>query len=939
MKCKEVIHVLLVITGLFGLLAVLPTLTPAQGVANAMATAAPDEPTPQPPPGSLLYPYSREDKLARSVLSASNVEQLGQLGGKTQRVFVQDQYAYVDEGGRLTILDVSTSAAPKMVGQTEIIPDQIVDIYVTGHYAYVVCREGLFIIDVANPANPTQVGSYLDPRLYLLNVVVAGNYAYLSDGPVLDISNPVQPVQVSTLYFGDYVAVSGDYAYKYLLDAHAETSEIRVYNISNPLAPQYISKIERCCGVRFAAEGNYLYVANRGLSIYDVSNPATPIMVSSMDTLATPYIATIKLRGNRVYLVGDQGMYVIDVANPASPVLQGTIVYPHSKAPYGFDVAGNYMYLADDSLQVLDIADLTNVVAVSTYNGSALDYQNINQVAVADGYTYLVGDKFISVDSRTPATLTQVGTFTPWGVIHHIAVADEKAYLALRNQSGEAWLAVMDIANPATPKRIGEFIPLYANDLRVKENLLYVAADDGVYIMDISTPSAPVQVAFMALEHKAFSIDVAAGYAYITVEEEEGLGVMDLETMQIVAWFRGHWYAPETQIIVKNRYAYITGGGDSNEIFIMDVSDPLQPIQFATHIIKGQINDMALENGYLYLTIGQSPGLQIVDVRDPKAPVAAGYYAVPGGGARSLSVHNKDIYLVDDTNMLLALRFTPPLLEIPPHDVEIEIQGARINAPQLSWALIPLNTTLPLTLTWETEEQVIQNQNYTAEQNTADSQIQATVELMWSTPGTKTITLTVENALGQAIVTDTTRIWTYPQLQVSPTTSATLYEFLYSNSDEAVNPDEPLLYIPEGAVIEPTAIQYTPLFTLPHPFTDTMGSSLHLAWHSAGHAFRVENIQDMAGFSFTQPITLFIWYPYTNSPSRIDENNVQLRRWDGTQWTGAGITLIENSEDENSPDRRKLQFSTLHSGDFALFGQKMPVKSIYLPLIYRHSGK
>ncbi len=88
-----------------------------------------------------------------------NVELVGQIGGTTEAVAVQGNYAYIGLGPRLVILDVSTPASPSLAGQTGILPAVVRGLAVAGNYAYVAADDqGLRIIDVADPAHPTGVG-------------------------------------------------------------------------------------------------------------------------------------------------------------------------------------------------------------------------------------------------------------------------------------------------------------------------------------------------------------------------------------------------------------------------------------------------------------------------------------------------------------------------------------------------------------------------------------------------------------------------------------------------------------------------------------------------------------------------------------------------------------------------------------------------------------
>lgn len=110
------------------------------------------------------------------------MEYVGQVGGSINAVAVRDDYAYVGEGPRLVVLNVSNPAHPTVVGKTAPLPQIVRGVTVVGSYAYVAAGySGLWVFNISNPANPTAVGSY-DTAGYAYNVFVAGDYAYVADG-------------------------------------------------------------------------------------------------------------------------------------------------------------------------------------------------------------------------------------------------------------------------------------------------------------------------------------------------------------------------------------------------------------------------------------------------------------------------------------------------------------------------------------------------------------------------------------------------------------------------------------------------------------------------------------------------------------------------------------------------------------------------------------
>ena len=74
------------------------------------------------------------------------MELVGQIGGRTYAVAVQDNYAYIGVGPRLFILDVSDKARPVVIGRTGVLPGVVIDVAVSGSYAYVADGEGGLVI-------------------------------------------------------------------------------------------------------------------------------------------------------------------------------------------------------------------------------------------------------------------------------------------------------------------------------------------------------------------------------------------------------------------------------------------------------------------------------------------------------------------------------------------------------------------------------------------------------------------------------------------------------------------------------------------------------------------------------------------------------------------------------------------------------------------------
>ncbi len=100
-------------------------------------------------------------------------------------VYVSGDYAYVADGSRLRVVDISTPSSPSEVGHYNSSWDvRDVMIAPAGGYAYVAghdevdWRGGLLVMDVSSPSAPTRVGSYDTlEEAHSVSVAPAGDYA------------------------------------------------------------------------------------------------------------------------------------------------------------------------------------------------------------------------------------------------------------------------------------------------------------------------------------------------------------------------------------------------------------------------------------------------------------------------------------------------------------------------------------------------------------------------------------------------------------------------------------------------------------------------------------------------------------------------------------------------------------------------------------------
>jgi hypothetical protein len=145
-------------------------------------------------PSSFLAPSS----MAASISSVPAIEFLNSLGGNVAPAAVAGNLAYVVEGSRLSVLDVSNPAAPLLRGRTSPLfgwADTFNwgDVAASGSRAYIGFGNTLYIVDASDPSAPILVGQYRTSLAFdITKVQVIGTRAYIFARvlEVVDFSDP-----------------------------------------------------------------------------------------------------------------------------------------------------------------------------------------------------------------------------------------------------------------------------------------------------------------------------------------------------------------------------------------------------------------------------------------------------------------------------------------------------------------------------------------------------------------------------------------------------------------------------------------------------------------------------------------------------------------------------------------------------------------------------
>ena len=289
----------------------------------------------------------------------------------------------------------------------------------------------------------------------------------------------------------------------------------------------------------------------------------------------------ISVVGSYAYVINDSlnTLQIFDVSNPTAPTLLGSVSTGSNgctnAATYircAIYVQGRYAYVANytsNTLQIFGISNPSSPVLISTTATGS----NPSSLYVQGSYAYVVNagsNTFQVFNVSNPTSPTLVYTANTYNGPHSIYVQGRYAYVG--SVSGLGGLQIFDISNPTTPTAVSN-ISLggdSANAIYVQGHYAYIAdtSNAALRIFDISNPANPVQVGVdgnIGGSDDVSSVYVQGRYAYIGDAYDGSVCTVDVSNpalpTQVGNCGSGGQYP--LSIAVQGRYAYAVSSNNS----------------------------------------------------------------------------------------------------------------------------------------------------------------------------------------------------------------------------------------------------------------------------------------------------------------------------------------------------------------------------------------
>lgn len=275
------------------------------------------------------------------------------------------------------------------------------------------------------------------------SVGVEAPYACFVEGrdfQVVDLSDPSNPRRLGSLKLKNLVSnliFEGKWVYATIDD------DLGIINLEDVRQPRLVATRTDIHGYILALRGTRLCSVDEKthtLCVADVSNPAKPVLQSTMDLPGSP--SSVAISGQTVIVaMGEGGLSFIDVSSPSKPRVRAA----------------------------MELINACHVVVDST----------MAYVACGEEAKALLLDLS---DPDRPRTVRVVDMEEP---VYRIAYADNRLYLG----HGQRDIVIFDVSNPYDPVESGrktfEFPPV---GMEPDNELLITAAQHGIRVLDVGNP-------------------------------------------------------------------------------------------------------------------------------------------------------------------------------------------------------------------------------------------------------------------------------------------------------------------------------------------------------------------------------------------------------------------------------------------------------------------
>ncbi len=422
--------------------------------------------------------------------------------------------------------------------------------------------------------------------------------------------------------------------------------------------------------------GHLLYGSSSALTLFDLRDRTN--LRSTGNVFLPDEAHDIAAADKSVYVAnGRAGLSIVDISNPASPKLVGryqtpggTVGYPEEEdgAALSVSLFGHYAVVGikNNGLEVVDVSSSANPVAVGRY----AYHEDIYRLAVYGHFAYAASNAGPSLkvfdlnEPARPRLIKGVGGLATWAK----AICRFNDRLYVFQLKG---LSIYDLSRADDPKLL-RTITLTTNsevhDACISGAFAYVVGSIGLKVLDLHEADEPKELSLATTQP---GLSVTDWYAAISSEDHDlylgtysGFNVLDiskLPAIEAIGEYRGRTFS--RGVAVRGDHLYLSTGGMQGGIMLltMNMADPVHPREISEY--KWDVNwftfpgEIAPHADRLYCLVGRT--IAVFSLKDPDHPALLGEWRSPDRPV-TLCFDKNVALLLTEKNKLVVLNLSQP---------------------------------------------------------------------------------------------------------------------------------------------------------------------------------------------------------------------------------------------------------------------------------------
>ncbi|MEE9553516.1 MAG: hypothetical protein V3W18_04390 [candidate division Zixibacteria bacterium] len=246
-------------------------------------------------------------------------------------------------------------------------------------------------------------------------------------------------------------------------------------------------------------------------------------------------------------------LLILDISDPSNPVF--LYEYSPARGGYEFHISGDLLYAAcgNGGMDIIDISDPLNINLVTNWTVNS----QLNDIYIVDNIVFIamMSAGLYIVDVSQPGDPVVLGHYPYTNHFHmiHIVVSGDYAYVGGDGSFGWEGIKIFDISNLEDPTVLNEIQMPFPRDLLLRDDMIFIAHNDGLMIVDITDPLSPDIISDLPTDDFSLGLFLEGDLAFVA-NRFSGMSIVDISDPYNPAFLANYDTDAEAVNVLQNGY-------------------------------------------------------------------------------------------------------------------------------------------------------------------------------------------------------------------------------------------------------------------------------------------------------------------------------------------------------------------------------------------------